>query len=227
MKTVELAATAPPLPTPGADPFRDTVAGVIAGCTLAEGYLYDYLSRTFRPFFIRQLGGQHADDLGADLFMIVLESIRARKLREPGSLNAYAFAIAQRLVAQTIQRLSVARRRERPSDGLLSGDRENPEMACQRTETVGLMRAVLSELTPGERAILRRFYLEEQPAEQIRSEMGLSPNQFRLAKWRAKERFGVLGRRKLKAPVMPREAFSRDGTVASPSTAAAPSPASC
>jgi len=203
MKTVGLA-TATPDSHLGSDRLGETVAGVMAGCDLAESSLYHFLSRTFRPFFLCQLGGQHADDLVADLFLIVLDSIRGRRLREPDCLNAYAFAIAQRLVARTIQRISAARRRERPSDDSLCGDLDNPETACQRTETVGLMHAVLGEMRASEREILRRFYLEEQPVEQIRSEMGLSANQFRLAKSRAKERFGVLGKQLLKAPIVPR-----------------------
>jgi len=170
-----------------------------------------------------QLGGQHADDLVPDLFLLVLQAIRAQRLREPECLNAYAFAIAQRLAARTIHRIGVARRRERPWDEFLSDHLENPEVTCQRTETAGLMRDVLNEMADDEREILRRFYLEEQPAEQIQCEMGMSPNQFRLAKWRAKERFGVLGRRKLKAPVRCR------GTMISTSATAAavPSPAPC
>jgi DNA-directed RNA polymerase specialized sigma24 family protein len=46
-----------------------------------------------------------------------------------------------------------------------------------------------------DREILRRFYVEEQPQEMICEEMGLSYNQFRLLKSRAKARFGELGKR--------------------------------
>jgi len=53
-----------------------------------------------------------------------------------------------------------------------------------------------------EREILRRFYLEEQTQEQICAEMGLTETQFRLLKSRAKARFGELGRRRLRHPVL-------------------------
>jgi DNA-directed RNA polymerase specialized sigma24 family protein len=46
-----------------------------------------------------------------------------------------------------------------------------------------------------DREILRRFYVEEQSQETICEEMGLSYNQFRLLKSRAKARFGELGKR--------------------------------
>ena len=209
---------------PSGDRLFETVAAVMAGCDLAESSLYRHLSRTFRPFFISQLGGQHADDLVPDLFLIVLKSIRARRLREPECLNAYAYAIAQRLVVRTIQRISVARQRERPSNELLSDRQESPELACQRNETAGLMRAIFSAMSASEREILRRFYLEEEPADQIRSEMGLSPNQFRLAKWRAKERFGVLGKQLLRAPIVPGAMRYRAGRVSRFPTAAALAP---
>jgi hypothetical protein len=44
---------------------------------------------------------------------------------------------------------------------------------------------------------LTRFYLNEESAEEICDNMGLTDTQFRLIKSRAKARFGELGRRRL------------------------------
>jgi RNA polymerase sigma-70 factor (ECF subfamily) len=46
---------------------------------------------------------------------------------------------------------------------------------------------------------LTRFYLKEQPQEQICREMDLSETQFRLLKSRAKAKFGEIGRKSLAA----------------------------
>jgi DNA-directed RNA polymerase specialized sigma subunit len=54
---------------------------------------------------------------------------------------------------------------------------------------------VLRSVSRRDREILDRFYVQEQTQEQICEEMGLSYNQFRLLKSRAKARFGELGRR--------------------------------
>jgi RNA polymerase sigma-70 factor, ECF subfamily len=65
-------------------------------------------------------------------------------------------------------------------------------MATQRTE---IARKVLNGVSRRDREILNRFYVLEQPQERICAEMGLSYNQFRLLKSRAKARFGELGKR--------------------------------
>jgi RNA polymerase sigma-70 factor, ECF subfamily len=44
-----------------------------------------------------------------------------------------------------------------------------------------------------------RFYLNEEPQEQICREMALTETQFRLLKSRAKARFGEIGKKKLTA----------------------------
>jgi RNA polymerase sigma-70 factor (ECF subfamily) len=77
----------------------------------------------------------------------------------------------------------------------LSDWREDPErnvIAMQRAE---IARKVLNGVSRRDRDILNRFYVLEQTQEQICAEMGLSYNQFRLLKSRAKARFGEMGRR--------------------------------
>jgi DNA-directed RNA polymerase specialized sigma subunit len=59
------------------------------------------------------------------------------------------------------------------------------------------MRVVLASLSPRDRNILERFYLQEQTQEQICEEMSLSETQFRLLKSRAKARFGEIGKKRL------------------------------
>ena len=55
-------------------------------------------------------------------------------------------------------------------------------------------RRVLKGISRRDREILNRFYVQE-PMAKICDEMGLSYNQFRLLKSRAKARFGELGKR--------------------------------
>jgi DNA-directed RNA polymerase specialized sigma subunit len=65
-------------------------------------------------------------------------------------------------------------------------------MIRQRAE---IAKKVLRGISERDREILHRFYVEEQTPDQICGEMGLSFNQFRLLKSRAKKRFGTLGQR--------------------------------
>jgi RNA polymerase sigma factor (sigma-70 family) len=185
-------------------PWRDIVEGIVAGQAPAEHALYQALNRTARPLFLLQLGSQHADDLVPDLFLTVLQSIRAGRMRDAECLMGYVLIIARRMVARTIRRISVARSRELSSDEVSLWDPSgNPEQERQRNETLDLMRTILSKMTPQTREILHRFYLDEQPVEEICREMRLTKDQFRLLKWRAKARFGALARKRL-AGGMPR-----------------------
>ena len=61
-----------------------------------------------------------------------------------------------------------------------------------------ILHECLAEMSACDRELLERFYLQEQTREQIQRDMGLSYDQFRLWKSRAKTRLGELGRRKLK-----------------------------
>ena len=60
-----------------------------------------------------------------------------------------------------------------------------------------LMKSALASLSDRDRDILVRFYLKEQPQEQICREMSLTETQFRLLKSRAKAKFGEVGKKKL------------------------------
>jgi RNA polymerase sigma-70 factor (ECF subfamily) len=75
--------------------------------------------------------------------------------------------------------------------------RSNPEQAAIQNQNEDIARRVLESVSPRDREILIRFYLEEQAAEQICDEMDLTETQFRLLKSRAKDRFGELAKRKV------------------------------
>jgi DNA-directed RNA polymerase specialized sigma24 family protein len=102
-------------------------------------------------------------------------------------------------VAASIEQ-NVQRRRD--MQGLEEGNsvsdgRESPEESVISRQRGEIMEAVLRDLSRRDREILTRFYLLEQPQEQICAEMDLTDTQFRLLKSRAKARFGEMGRRRL------------------------------
>jgi RNA polymerase sigma-70 factor (ECF subfamily) len=73
--------------------------------------------------------------------------------------------------------------------------RENPERSMLTRQRAEIARKVLNGVSRRDREILNRFYVLEQTQEQICADMGLSYNQFRLLKSRAKARFGELGKK--------------------------------
>jgi RNA polymerase sigma factor (sigma-70 family) len=167
--------------------------------------LYRIFSKGVRFYLCRQLGAQELEDRVHDTFLIVVQAIRKGDLREPERLMGFIRTVVRRQVAAHIENAVQSRREQldatETGGGLVSGsgDPEEVAMVQQKSE---LMERVLRGLSKRDREILTRFYLDEQPQEQICEEMQLTETQFRLLKSRAKTRFGELGRKKLsKKPI--------------------------
>jgi RNA polymerase sigma-70 factor (ECF subfamily) len=160
--------------------------------------LYAVFAKGIRYFLLRNLGPDELDDKVHDCFLAVAQAIRNGDLREPERLMGYVRTVVKRKVAASID-VAVQQRRSRVEfDETLfsvSDWRDNPEAAVVAHQRIELARKVLSGVSLRDREILNRFYVLEQPQEQICVEMGLSYNQFRLLKSRAKARFGELGKR--------------------------------
>ncbi len=161
--------------------------------------LYRVFARGVRFYLCRQLGPQDLDDKVHEAFLIVTQAIRRGDLREPERLMGYVRTVVRRQVAAGIEEVSSMRRNQvDPEYGLAVQDHgQTPEQHAIQRQHEDLAWRVLKAISPRDREILVRFYLREQPPEQICREMGLSETQFRLLKSRAKARFGELGRRRL------------------------------
>jgi RNA polymerase sigma-70 factor, ECF subfamily len=161
--------------------------------------LYQIFSKGIRFHLCRQLGSEELDDRVHDIFLIVVQAIRRGELREPERLMGFVRTVVRRQVAAQIDK-AVHSRKERvdlDSTQRLCDEQQNPEEALILRQKIEVMEQALGSLSPRDREILTRFYLHEQPQEMICEEMGLSENQFRLLKSRAKIRFGELGKKKL------------------------------
>jgi len=167
--------------------------------------LYRVFSRGVRYYLCRQLGPQDLDDRVHDTFLIVAQAIQRGELREPERLMGYVRTIVRRQVAAQIEFNVLNRKHQFDLDwGLAVRDSgTNPEQNAIRQENQQIAMKVLKTISPRDREILIRFYLWEQPAEQICGEMGLTDTQFRLLKSRAKARFGQIGKRKVTKRLVP------------------------
>src|SRR5580692_2109599 len=167
--------------------------------------LYRVFSRGVRFYLCRQLGPQDLDDRVHDTFLVVAQAIQRGELRDPDRLMGYVRTIVRRQVAAQIEDNVLSRRQQFDLDwGLAVRDNgSNPEQAAIRQENQQIAVRVLKSIAPRDREVLIRFYLWEQPAEKICTEMGLTDTQFRLLKSRAKARFGELGRRKVTKRLVP------------------------
>jgi len=107
--------------------------------------------------------------------------------------------IVRRQVAAHIETAVRSRRCHRPIEQLLSlsDHSPDPERCVIARESHDVAMRVLNGLPQRDRDVLIRFYLREQTAEEICTELGLTETQFRLIKSRAKARYGKLGQRRM------------------------------
>jgi RNA polymerase sigma factor (sigma-70 family) len=197
----ELAQPAP-APPPASD-WVQLVSRIRDGDSDAMAELYTIFGRGIRYFLLRNLGPVDLDDKVHDCFVIVTHAIQNGDLREPERLMGYVRTVVKRQIAASID-VAVHQRHSRVDfeDALLSISdwRENPERRIIAKQRGELARKVLNSVSQRDREILNRFYVLEQSQDEICAAMGLSYNQFRLLKSRAKARFGELGKRLWSGP---------------------------
>ena len=179
--------------------WESLVAQIQAGDDAGMEQLYKLFSRGIRYYLCRQLGPQELEDKVHDTFLIVVNAIRRGDLREPERLMGFVRTVVRRQVAAYIETAVQTRRDTTDLEtGVTVADRKlDPEQEAISREKAELMKSALGALSQRDREILIRFYLKEQPQEQICREMDLTETQFRLLKSRAKAKFGEIGKKKL------------------------------
>jgi RNA polymerase sigma factor (sigma-70 family) len=178
--------------------WANTVDRIRAGDPIAMMELYTVFTRGIRYLLLRSLGVEEVDDRVHDCFVIVAEAIRSGELRDPARLMGYVRTVVRRHIAASIEEAINRRRNTVEFEDTvfsISDWKNNPEQNIMVRQREEIARRVFRGVSLRDRDILRRFYLLEQPQERICVEMGLTYNQFRLLKSRAKARFGKLGQR--------------------------------
>jgi len=162
--------------------------------------LYSLFESGLRQYFVRQVGPQEAEDHIHEVFLSVIQAIRREQLREPERLMGFIRTIAHRRVAAHIHTAVHARRNNTSIDtGIpISDAAPTPEQTATSREKIALMASTLRGMSPRDREILTRFYLDEQTPEQICAEMNLTHTQFRLLKSRAKAKFADKGKLRIR-----------------------------
>lgn len=188
------------VPQPAWSPLVERIR---AGDRAAMEELYGLFSKGIRFYLCRQLGPQDLDDRVHDVFLTITQAIQSGELREPERLMGYVRTVVRRQVAARIDANVHARRRQASlDDGIVLRDHSpDPERLAIRGESIEVALRILNSIAKRDREVLVRFYLSEQPAEQICREMDLTETQFRLIKSRAKARFGELGKARLSRKV--------------------------
>lgn len=179
--------------------WAQVVEGIQQGDSAAMEAFYAAFDRGLRIYLGRQMGIQDVDDKIHEIFVIIISAIQRGELREPDRLMGYVRTVARRQVAAHIGSVITKRRGYTGIDEVMSvpDRRENVEERLLGEQKIRIMERILEGISNRDRELLTRFYLNEQPLEQICEEMGLTETQFRLMKSRAKARFTQMGKKKV------------------------------
>lgn len=178
--------------------WAQVVERIRQGDERAMEELYAYFGKGVRYFLLRRLGVDELEDRVHDVFLVVAAAIQNGELRDPSRLMGFVRTVVRRAIAGVIQDNVTSRVSYMDLESLtfsVADWRLDPEKTAQQEQRTEVVRRLLQGASRRDREVLRRFYMEEQSQEQICAEMGLSYNQFRLLKSRAKARFSEMGQR--------------------------------
>jgi DNA-directed RNA polymerase specialized sigma24 family protein len=149
--------------------------------------LYLVLSEHARARLGQAVHRSSVEDALHEVLVIVLEAIRTGGLRDPRRLMGFVKTVTQRRAVAHIRYAIFRRRRFVTAEGPepRAPWRDSPESRLAARERELRAEKLLRRLSVRDREILERFYLREQPAEQICGEMQLTETQFCLFKSRA------------------------------------------
>ncbi len=150
------------------------------------------LCRRFAPR-IRLYGLKHlrneaaAADLAQDVLLMVLQKLRARAVREPERLASFILGTSRQVV---IDGRRSGRRRERLLE-TFAGDLLPAVGEDVEALDAGRLRACLQGLPERERVVLMMSFYDDQPADAVGVELGLSAGNVRVIRHRGIERLKV------------------------------------
>ncbi len=132
------------------------------------------------------LGGfcPDTEDVVQDSLARCLAALKDHKIQKPESLGAFLNGICNNVILEYQRRIW----REPPADPAP----ENLSLVAPEADTLELQQEIssaLAQLSERDSGLLRDFYLREMDKDEICRTTGLTDGQFRVALFRAKERF--------------------------------------
>jgi RNA polymerase sigma-70 factor (ECF subfamily) len=169
--------------------YTALVNRIISGDAAAEEELVALFEE---PVFhiIRRLAGNTSmvEDFSQDTFLTVIRKIRKGDLRQAESLGSFVAAVARN---HTIEQMRLIRRRAGEDLGhadQVPDTSPDPLKKLQRSAQIAELRGAIKELIPRYRELLLRFYINEEPKDDICADLGLTSEQFDGVLHRARKR---------------------------------------
>jgi len=161
---------------------------IAQGNRAAESALYEkYSDRIFYLALSERCSRDEAEDVRAETFLRVIQSLRQGKLQKPESLASFIVGIALNVMREhNRQRATTEPLSERENE--IAGA-ESPDSSFLDKEVARSIAEAAAQLRPRERDFLRLYYYEELSKEEISSRLGIKQERLRLIKSRTLKRF--------------------------------------
>mgnify|MGYP001616804857 CR=1 FL=1 len=132
------------------------------------------------------LGGfcPDVEDVVQETLLRALNALREHKVHKPENLGAFLSGVCNNVILEYQRRVW--------REGLPEPTAEQGPVVAPEAEALELHEQIattLAQLSPRDGELLRAFYLQERDKDEICRDTGLSDTQFRVALFRAKERF--------------------------------------
>jgi RNA polymerase sigma-70 factor (ECF subfamily) len=160
----------------------DVAARVAAGDRDAEAEMFRRLAPRIRLYGLRHLRDRAAaDDLVQDVMLMACDSLRKGKVRDPQALASFVLGMCRKVLANL-------RRGERRRRELL--ERHGRELVPAFSEPEPLLdldrlARCLTALSERERTVVVSSFYVERSADEIGTELGLTPGNVRVVRHRA------------------------------------------
>ena len=132
-----------------------------------------------------------AEDISQETFIKVIEKVRHGDVREPERLSGFICGVARYLAIEYVRKVRQSANREDVGAAEhLPDPAPDPFTNLLAKEREAAVREVINELqVKRDRELLLRYYIGEEPKDQICSDLGLSREQFNRVVFRALKRF--------------------------------------
>jgi RNA polymerase sigma-70 factor, ECF subfamily len=130
------------------------------------------------------------EDLTQDTLRLAIEKVRAGDVRDPERLSGFVASLARNLVVEHARRTKARETAAGDNAGGVQDTAAGPLDRLLQDERDAIVRRLLDELpTERDRAILRRYYLDEQDKDEICAALGLTREHFTRVLFRARQRY--------------------------------------
>ncbi len=173
----------------GASPSfeAELVAKIQGGQSNAEAELYEkYAARVYYIALRETRSPQDAEDVRAETFFRVLQAIRGNHLRSASSVAAFILGTTRNVLHEFKRR-----GQEENADPSKAPEASVPshEHLLLDSDVRSAIAQTIERLRPRERELLRLYYYEELPRDEIARRTGIAEERVRLVKSRALKHF--------------------------------------